>query len=217
MTLNPVARFFGSAHRKVSTVLLLGTIGFGLVPTAHAQLIFTIDSFTTNELIVTLSGTISGTNPTQDRNTLYLVEADDIESNWTLQARTAEAGAMTVGGYNLTNIGVGHYSPASADYMVWSTNSLTPFSVGDAPAGQVTQTVRYPGGIMNFVPSAATRFALYWGNPTNAGSGFQLQSIGLAQTGAVSAVPEPNTFAALLGVAALIVGMGQRRRHPGSR
>ena len=201
------AQLLVALKKTIPAVILLGSLSLATTPVAQAQITFSVDSFTTDELVLTLTGGSVLSGIVLDSNFLFLVDADGSNTGWFVNNYLTELASMSTAdvslGTRLLTSGfiVDHYP---GDYLqIIGENQ---FLSGTSLSNNLTFSVSAPG---HFVPSSVANFALYWGDPV--GGDFALQSAGLAATGGGSAVPEPSSYGILLGLAALCF-CGSRRR-----
>jgi|GEM_PF-1342840 len=199
MTIDSLVRRLVALKNIIPAVLLLGSLSLALAPQAQSQILFNIHQFTTGALVVTLSGTLIG--PPPDEVSRLVLLSGDPQVPWVLQNLDVnpEGG---VGGVTFVSL----LATGDEDGSAVTFNGSTDF-VSGASASSNTHTLSLSG---MFAPSGITTFSLYWGDPRFGSS--VLQSRGPAETGGMSAVvPEPSTYAAILGLAAL--GVTIVRRH----
>ena len=208
------AQLLVALKKTIPAVILLGSLSLATAPVAQAQITFSVDSFTTDELVITLTGgsTLTGTAPglTDYDNLLSLHASEPSLSNllWYVGPPTIEYGTVSgsglLGSATLIEGAVYDYDVEGYGDFIYFTFDGDLVS-GTSLSGPLTLSLSSPG---NFVPTEVTSFTLYWGDPYH---GFSVQSFGPAVTGGGSAVPEPGSFALILGLAALCF-CGSRRR-----
>lgn len=215
MIINSLNRVLLNLRSNLSALLLLGCFGLASAPTADAQLTFTVDTFTNDNLSITLtSGStlslLGNPIPASFPNRLYIFSADGVNNSWIDD--TLPSNLTDPSGYALLNVGVTAitaFTGETADGLTFTTAGFADLVAGStvSASGNTAFTIGQAG---LFDTSEISNFALYWGLP---GSGGILQSTGVAATGmtSVAAVPEPNTYAAILGILALS-GVCLRRR-----
>ena len=199
-------------HLKTTTttVLLLGAFVLAPAPMAHAQLTFSIDTFNTDTLRITLPTgyALAGSTPTTESNWLFLTDNDNVSNgSWIL---TSTGGSVIadglLGSASMANLRVS--SGGSGDDVGWTFNAE--LVSGATLSSPLTIEFNSSGA---FNPSSVSNFALWWGNPLG-GTGAVKQSFGSAVEGGGSAVPEPATYAALLGLGVLGFAANRRlRKH----
>jgi hypothetical protein len=210
----------GSYHMKFNNLRLsrfvaaAGLSLVALVSVGRSQLTFTIDTFTTDQLTITLNpSTVTGTSFTDyqyltimgevngNYGSTYLPSFSWISSNSTSTVETAPG---SIGAVNFVTGG----SPASfaqastssgPEIFIYADDPITSGSSITSPY-QITFS-----GTGIFDPSQVTALRLSWGE----------QFAGVFQSStSTSAVPEPGTYAAIFGAVALI-GTVVVRRRPG--
>lgn len=208
MTTTTLPRVLATLRNNLPILCVLGALVLGSTPSARAQLTFTIDVFTTHTLTLTLNpGSLTTEAPSilDLDEVLCLVDYTALNTRW----MTAEASTTTLAG-------TGQIGSTILDYASAYDNSVNGdrlifFYVGDLAPG-ATLAAPYQvsfTGTNAFDPDRVTTFALYWGLEMNTAV---LQTIGAATAGSTSsAVPEPATYATILGVGALGVMLVRRR------
>lgn len=212
MKIYPKNRALTALKTKLSAAFVVYCLGLGVASTANAQLTFTVDTFTTDSISITLNNStlslLGNSAPTQD-NRLYLIDADNLSNKTWIDDGLGSPLTDASGFGQIGSVGVPAISAAngtSADVLVFSTVSNNSLVAGTSITTPFTHSVGQSG---LFSPSNVTNFALYWGAPNDDGI---LQSIGSATAGSTSsAVPEPSAYAALLGLAALGCVFSRRR------
>ncbi len=197
----------------IPAVLLLGPLSLGLAPAAKAQILFSIDEFTTDTLTVTLkAGTLDQTVAVGSQF-LALVDANDIgntswvigSTSWYTHTEYGSGGGAFGELTSNTSFTHSHQFVGDAVLFAWE-NTL-------ATAGDLGSDLTYnfvASGL--FMPTNVSTFALFWGDPRSGPS--QYQSSGSAVTGGGSAVPEPSSFVLFSGLGCLGYTFVRRRRSP---
>lgn len=205
-----------SSLRLRRFLVATGLFLVAVVSIGRSQLSFTIDTFTTDQLTITLNpSTLSGTSSTGynhlsilgevngNYGSTYLPNYSWISSDSTSGTETAPG---SIGSVNfLTGSGLGSYAQASTSSgpVIWLyTDGLITSGSSITSAYQITF---FGTGI--FDPSKVTALRLSWGEEFD----------GVFQSAAAvpSSVPEPSTYAAIFGAVALIGAVVVRRRARG--
>jgi MYXO-CTERM domain-containing protein len=199
------AHLLVALKKTIPAVLLLGTLSLVSAPTARAQILFSVDAFTTDLLTITLHpGSLFGdTVPGFLGESLTLVGAPLVSNYWVLD----------------------HVDGVSSD--VWGSPIPTASSLFDDENNVVLIRFQYDedlpvGAVFNesisfsfvkeggFDATNVEGFALYWGYVLGPSSVLQ-SYVGRGDFGG-SAVPEPSSFAAGAGLAVLGLAGTRRRR-----
>jgi hypothetical protein len=194
------------------SLLALAASLLALQPVAKAQLTFTVNEFTTDTLSITINaGSLLTTDGCYSpyADTLSLVDPAGFNTGWANDNQSISSGGASFGSLAFESaLAWQDWNDQFGDYLVftWAGDLST---AGNLASSQ-TFVFNSPG---LFNPDNVHTWDLYWGDPV-----FQatLQSTGDAVTGGgsapVSAVPEPGTYAALAGLAALGFAVRGRRR-----
>ncbi len=196
---------FKSLLKFFSLVGLVIVVG---ASAARAQLTFTIDTFTTEELKITLNagGSLVGSAVSSD--TMLYITADSFNQDWILKDNSASVVGSTASlGDDAFASGGAEDQIMFGDYVFISFGPLVTGESLDGPL-QLTMGHLFSGG---FNPSAVSNLVLTWGiDDRVAGT----QPWGdIQSTVAVSAVPEPSSYALILGTVSLLGIYGLRRRR----
>lgn len=193
------------------SLLALAASLLALLPAAKAQLSFTVNEFTTDTLSITIN---AGSLLTTDTAFLYpqaliLVDPAGDNASWANRSLVSPSTGASFGTRAFDSARIEpDYTWQYGDYIMfwWSDDLSTAGNLTSSP----TFVFNSPG---LFTPGNVHTWGLYWGDPRYAST---LQSTGDAVTGGgsapVSAVPEPGTYAALAGLAALGFAVRDRRR-----
>ena len=168
--------------------------------TASAQLQLTVLALETDRIELSISGTLSGTAPSGSLRDLYVQATSGVE--WIPETGGLGLnGAQPLSGLTLGNSSSPRATSNSAALDGFGDYILVPFS-GDLISG-TTQgsgasfTLTGNPGVFDLSTISSTDLSLHWGF----NSGQTTQPFGVFQSNAV--VPEPSTYAALIGLAAL--------------
>lgn len=205
-TIPTLPQFVGS-KKNLLAVLCFGLLGLGPLSTARAQITFTVDVFTANQLTITFNqSSLTNAAPLFADYQLMLVDNDNPANTGWVNANFGGTGTpgTNIGGQGLVNTGLQTFNAPDGDYVI-PVATLGDFVAGTSlnQAYQVTFT-----SSAGYTPSAVSNLGLYWGDRYSTASNYVFQS----SQSVASAVPEPSTYAALLGVAALGLA-GYRRRQ----
>ena len=184
------------------TVLLVTVLGLSVNPAVKAQLSFTVDNFTPNNLTITFQSgpTLTGTAPTNAASILTLFDGDNVNNGSWLNVNGLFGGDVTTANLGTATFD-GNFVDATAGYITFTMTSNPSF--GDTFTNDYTVSF---SGSNAFIPGNVSHLSLYWGD-ISVDNTAVLQS-----TVATSAVPEPSTYAAIFGVAALGFTAYRRRR-----
>lgn len=190
--------------KTVPAVLLIGSLSLALAPSTQAQITFTVDEFTTDTLTITLqAGTLDfSSGNTTDTKNLYLLDADDINTDWISSnsgPTFGSGGAFGAVSYDVSFAQDNGVNNTDHLMMVWLSDLTSAGSLAS------NFTLSFTGSGI-FTPTAVNNFSLYWGHPSDTAT-FQ------STTANPSAVPEPGSFAALAGLAGLGFTLCRRRRR----
>ncbi len=198
--------------RFAGILVVFSALMAATAPMARAQITFSIDTFTTDQLTITLNastltGSFAGSSPAYFTligeidgvfGSSHLPTGSWISSGDIITGSETEAGA--IGAVSFTSANASPMSPAGpivgisgASSFVTGTSINSPYQVTFSEVGR-------------FDTSEVTGFRLYWGNYGSSDAVFQSVT-------SLSAVPEPGSFAGLLGLAALGGVMTRRRRR----
>jgi hypothetical protein len=182
-----------------------------LPASASAALIFNIDTFTSDQLTISIpagSATLdaTGTPPTDgDTRSFYLIDPNGVNENWILGG-TSGSGSGKING-------IGFY------YGSIDSSLVDPFPSGDVVAFisnenlSAGDTVTHPisitwSGSNAFDPSAVSSLMLVWEEDGYPGS----YPFGDPQgTTSTSAVPDTGSTVALLGAGVVLLAVARRR------
>ena len=200
----PLGQKLTNLKTKCCGIILLACLGLVAVPSANAQLTFTVDTFTTDSVSITLNNatlSLLGNSTPTEAHRLYLIDADNLSNKTWIDDGLGSPLTDSSGFGQIGSVGVVAITAANgtlADVLLFSTASSTDLVAGTSISTPFTHSVGQSG---LFTPSNVTNFALYWGSPNGDGI---LQSTGVAAAGNTSiAVPEPSTYAAIFGCLAL--------------
>jgi hypothetical protein len=205
MKIDSLVRLLVVMKKTIPAVLLLGSVGLGLAPTAKAQLTFTLDTFTTDTLAITIDGAslLSGTTPTNGKNFLSLINADDLTGvSWSVAVSSSSYSAASLGSSSIAFAYLYNSSNPEFGGDVAIIQGSEPYISGSSFGSDFTVTWSGSGA---FDLNGVTNFALIWGSVDYAH--YEIQSVV-----AVNAVPEPSTYAAIIGAIALFGAVAVRRR-----
>lgn len=189
----------------IPAFLLLGSLNLAFTPKTSAQITFSVDEFTSNTLTVTLhAGSLGVADGSFTPKEMWLVSNEGAPGGWVQDAVVAQSQVGVWGTASAvevrTSLGVDE-----------SGGLLFEFDSDLSAAGELMSDLTYTFAAMNlFDLGQVSTFALYWGDPSITGQ--TLQTSGAAVTGGGSAVPEPSSFAAFVGLAALGLVASRRRR-----
>jgi len=173
-------------------------------PKAAAQITFTVDTFTTDLLTITLQpGTLDTSNGADESFNLYLVDANGTNAPWVNSfVNTSSAGGS-----------FGSIEFDSSRAVDDAEGNYIDFRWGENLANDVNfvsgSSYSFAGAGL-FSPSNVATWALHWGDPIRGQATFQ--SSGSAVTGGGSAVPEPSSYALILGIGIMGMTLTRRRR-----
>lgn len=215
---NTLGRVLTASKTKLSAALVVAALGLGIASTANAQLTFTVDTFTTDSISITLNNStlsLLGNSTPTEAHQLFLIDADNLSNQTWIDDGLGSPLTNPAGFGQIGSVGVVAITAANgtlADVLVFSTASFADLVAGTSISSSFTHSVGQSG---LFTPSNVTNFALYWGSPNGDGI---LQSTGVAAAGntSVAAVPEPSTYAAIFGCVALGGAFLRRRLNRSS-
>lgn len=197
----PLARHLFAAPRKfISSALVLGALSLGLAPEVCAQLRFSVDSFTSSAISVTISGDslLQGTTPPANADQLRIYRAAPFTNDTTWISANSETAFLT-GQLGATFLhGRTAVSDAGGDYLVIDGYGNFVSGSSFSTPGVFLFTFVFTGV---FDPPTNQTLSLYWGTSTT----------GVLQS--TSAIPEPSTYASLVGICALFFSAHRRRSH----
>ncbi len=183
------------------------------VTSSHAALTFSVDSFTTDELVITLYGgqTLDGPTPA---NVGILVVADHsgLNTSWLSSNIGASASnAQMVGAQAI-------FTSIAYDDVVFGDNVRLNLGGAPNPGDMTNVSATYTFSQVGALNPAAVDIAnlgLQWGATTGPTTGGTFQSFAILAPGVVpelSVVPEPSTYIAAVGFFGLGVFVICRRR-----
>ena len=198
---------------KFSANLLKISLLMALLPaSASAALIFTIDTFTPDQLTISIpagSATLDATGtppPDSDASYLYIIDPDGLNENWILgDTSSSVSGAINGIGFFQHGSFDSSLDPhdSSGDVLYLAFND--PLSDGDTVTSAITATW---SGSNAFDPSAVSSLSLIWGEDGYPSS----YPFGDPQgTTSTSAVPDTGSTAALLGVGVAALVFARRK------
>lgn len=177
------------------TLGLIGLVFVASVTTSRAQLTFTVDTFTTEQLTITFNSGVNLTGLASSGATTLYITADSFNTDWILKDNSAAVVGSTasLGGQAFAS-GAAENHVTFGDYIFVSFGNFVTGSSFDNPL-QLTMGQDFSGG---FNPSAVSSLVLTWGiDDRVAGT----QPWGdIQSTTALTAVPEPATTALIMGV-----------------
>lgn len=182
-------------------LLIAGLFLMGLVSFARAQLVVTNFSITDSSLTLTFSGTLTGSPSSfTDRLQIWAVDSNVdwvkvTNGNPTLSVNTVHIGGLTTNSEQAISI-------TGNDFVriVFGSSLVT----GATASGTITAS--FPANTFDIAALQATSLAVYWGADASVHP-----NSGALQTTLTSAVPEPSTYAALIGITALGLVAWRRR------
>jgi hypothetical protein len=194
------AHLLVALKKTIPAVLLLGTLSLVSAPTARAQILFSVDAFTTDLLTITLlpSTLLTGIEALRPSSMFLGV---DPSADWI----TGATSATVVGG----SWGSAIFTSATTDVEGDAVVLQWVGGLDGVNASGLTSSMTCSfAGTGAFQPAVVDRLTLSWGMP---GEMHTIQSFVSGPWG-VGAVPEPSTFTALTGLAALGLAGTRRRR-----
>ena len=196
---------------RLSANLLKISLLLALFPaSASAALIFNIDTFTTDQLTISIpagSATLDATGtppPDIDATALYLMDPNGGNSDWVV-GNASGGGSGEIDGkainhfHSLNNVNIG----APHDVLVFLTDDI--LSAGDTVTSAISITW---SGSNAFDPSAISSVLLTWGAD---GSGVSYPYGDPQGTTSTPAVPDTGSTAALLGVGVAALAFARRK------
>ena len=155
-----------------------------IATSSQAGLIFTIDTFTPNELTISIpSGpALAGTVESRD---FFLMDGSARNDNWILSTAFSFSGSGQLGGFGLNISGAEIFNNNVGGGDVARISFLNIPDSGDTAAPAITASFT---GTNLFDPTQVNSLALTWGT-ANYGSAFPF---GAVQS--ITAVPEPTSF-----------------------
>ncbi len=175
---------------------------------SHAALIFSVDSFTTDELVITLYGgqTLDGPTPSGASTGLYLADRSGDNPSWIISTCFGSASnAQMIGSESVISSRATNNN-AGGDFLLFSLSS-TP-NPGDLTNVSATYTFSQVGA---FNPAGVdiANLGLQWGAGARPIKGGTFQSFAIVP----SVVPEPSTYIAAVGFLGLGMFVIRRRRR----
>lgn len=184
-----------------STLLALG------LPVASAAVTFTDVTFTETLLSFTVSGTLDGPLPTSLRRSIMIVATDPSDNDWITSSSTSFISGATTNTFavNGSPITIASISTINGSRTIYFQTSGSSFAVGNAVTGTFTATL--PGGLFDFSKLDSELMVVWGTNNSSAQQGAYLDTI------EATVIPEPQTYAAVLGLATLGFVASRRTRR----
>jgi hypothetical protein len=192
------AHLLVALKKTIPAVLLLGTLSLVSAPTARAQILFSVDAFTTDLLTITLSPSVLYFDIYPSATAMLRIEAPG--ADWIVGSTTVTGGGPWG---SLAFSGAGSLSGFEYVVIGWQGE----FSVDNA--SDLTSPMSFSfAGTGAFQPSVVDTLTLAWGDLYTT---YAYQSSVSAPWAGV-AVPEPSSYALLGGLAMLGLAGTRRRR-----
>ncbi len=193
---------------KTFRIQLLGAIWLNLsIISADAQSLI-VTSFTDSQITFTASGNVAGPDPGNATGNLYLSSSIPGENDWipasvsNQDVENVTGSPIAGGGISLSTTVTGAFSTAVGDGI--SMGLTTTLFPGDPYSGSPV-TIEFPAG--TFVPGNLDGdMVLSWGNLGG------LTPFGTFQA-STSVVPEPEEYAAVIGVTLILFGVFRTKRR----
>ena len=188
---------------KLASLVLCFSVGH-----SSAALDFTIDTFTPNELTISIPvgpNTLDATGAIPNSKDLFLIDAASFNTDWILSDSHSFSGSGQIGTSTVDPGSAAIFNNNSSGGDIVRTTFDAPFSDGDTVASAVTATW---SGASIFDPSKVDSLLLTWG-ATDLGSAYPWgDPQGVTATAA--AVPEPSGL--MLGLIWMGFAFKRRRR-----
>jgi len=190
-------------------LLFWTALTFG-VSVAHAQITFSIDNFTTDELRLTFdTSNLAGPTPTNEGN-WFLYAGDRPNHEWITATTTSVNETYPGGGPTYLGMKPQNVSFAPTSIPNFNDYIIIAWPVALGPAGNTINggTIVLPS-IGGFDPTAITNqtLDLFWGSDNS------FDPLNGAYQSSATFVPEPSAYATLAGFAALALAWLRRRRR----
>lgn len=189
-----------------SIALASALIALGTHAVSAAVLIEDV-TFTNTQLSLTFSGTLDGPLPSSLKRSLAIVATDPADNDWVVGSDVSLLSGVSVNTFtvNGVSISIASVTTIGGSRVIYFQSNGGFFAVGNSVNGTFTATL--PNGLFD-LSKLDSDLKLVWGS--NNGSMQQGVNLGAIE---VTAIPEPQTYAAVVGLVALGLVASRRSRR----